>query len=309
MTSILSGIKGHRPDSIATLSRLYSTGPNPIVGAKLQNDVLVNVDLLIATLTGKGNGRATTFRILATMVQSLHKSPEVEGRLYAVVDRISTLLESVVQSSDESEGFLVLLGALLESGSEEMLTRLNKVLPKLTACACRLCDKEATVLFGLSVLSLFSESKSRMLLNPSSAIIRKACLQAFDHPIHYSTAAHVLALQNSSETPENWMTNWSSINVECVRLVQLLGIKVNIDKASMVKVLPMIPSNHKILKLHGIRKALATERALRGCCEALQEVITILPVLSNSHWSKSCCLKSNYDISLLLLNTVRRFCS
>ena len=62
------------------------------------------------------------------------------------------------------------------------------------------------------------------------------------------------------------------MTAECVRIVQLLGIKVNIDKVVMGKLIPMIPSNNKIIKLHGIRKALAVERALRGCSTTLIEV-------------------------------------
>ena len=272
MTSVLGEIKGNRADSVALLSRLYSKSSNLIVGAKLQNDILANVDLLVTSLTAKGNGRGASCRILASIVTSLHKSPEVEGRLHTVIDRLSALLESASTSHDESEAFIVLLEALFNSESEEIISRLNKIIPKLTACACRLCERENTMLFGFSALSVFAESRSRMLLNPSAGSIRKACLQSIDHPTNYSSAAHVLALQNSTETPENWMINWCSISAECVRVVQLLGVKINIDKAIMAKIIPMIPSNGKIMKLHGSRKALAVERALRGFCATLTEV-------------------------------------
>lgn len=274
MTSVLSEVKGNRADSIALLSRLYSKSSNVILGAKLHNDILANVDLLITSLTNKGTGRGTSCRILASIVTSLHKSPEVEGRLYTIIDRLSALLESVSTSRDESEAFILLLEALFDSGSEEVITRLNKIIPKLTACACRLCERESSMSYGFSALSVFAESRSRMLLNPSAGSIRKACLQAIDHPTNYSSAAHVLALQNSTETPENWMINWCNVSAECVRVVQLLGVRINIDKGIMSKVIPMIPTNTKILKLHGSRKALAIERALRGFCATLTEVST-----------------------------------
>lgn len=277
MTSILSELKGHQPDSIAILSRLFSKGTGTIFGAKLQNDIVKTVEQLITSLNNKGNGRGTTCRLLAMITISLHKSPEVESRLYSVVDRLSTLLESFSKSTEfpeESEGFLIFLDALVTCGSEEILSRFNKILPKLTACACRLCDKESTLIFGLSTLSIFAESRSRMLMCPSSASIRKACLQAIDHPTNYTLASHVLALQNSTETTENWMINWCNLSAETVRIVLLLGVKVSIDKATMSKVLPMIPSNSKILKLHGSRKALAIERAFRGCSATLCEVFS-----------------------------------
>lgn len=288
MTSILSELKGHQADSIAILSRLFSKGTGASFGTKLQNDIVKNVEQLVTSLNNKGNGRGTTCRALAMITISLHKSPEVESRLYTVVDRLSTLLESFSKSAefpDESEGFLILLDALVMCGSEEIQSRFNKILPKLTACACRLCDKEATLAFGLSTLSIFAESRSRMLMFPLSASIRKACLLAIDHPTNYTLASHVLALHNSTETTENWMINWSNLSAETVRIVLLLGVKVSIEKSTMSKVLPMIPSNSKILKLHGSRKALAIERAFRGCCASLCEVITLLCIFSGSMYT------------------------
>ena len=271
MTSILTALKGNRSDTIAILSRVYSKGLTPIASTNLQKDIIVNVEQLVASLTAKG-GRGATCRLLASMIVTLQKSPDVEGRLFPIVDRLPSILESVASSFEESEGFLTLLDALMFSGSEEMTSRIHKILPKLTACACRLCDKEATLSLGLSTLSIFLESRSRMLLNPSSTAIRKACLLSIDHHTYHPIAAHVFALQNSTETPENWMINWTNTTAECVRVVMLLGIKVNIDKNMMGKIFPMISSNSKILKLHGIRKALAVERALKGCCAALIEV-------------------------------------
>lgn len=271
MTSILSELKGQRSDSVAVLSRLFSKGIAPIVGTQLQSDINLNIEQLVTSLTRKG-GRGTTCNVLSTIVASLHKSPDVEGRLYPIIDRLPSLLESAAVLTDESDGFLVLLTSLMSSGSEELISRIHKILPKLTACACRLCDKEATLSFGLSTLTIFSESRSRMLLNPSVTSIRRVCLSAIDHPILYPISAHLLAIQNSTETPENWMLQWTNMTAECVRIVQLLGIKVNIDKVVMGKLIPMIPSNNKIIKLHGIRKALAVERALRGCSTTLIEV-------------------------------------
>lgn len=275
MVSILSELKGQKVDSIAVLSRLYSKGIAPISGTNLQNDINLNIEQLVTSLTTKG-GRGATCNVLSSVITSLHKSPEVEGRLYPIIDRLPSLLESVASSTVESNGFLLLLDSLMSAGSEEMLSRLNKILPKLTACACRLCDKEATLSFGLSTLTVFAASRSRMLLNPSATSIRRVCLSAIDHPLFYPISAHLLAMQNSTETPENWMLNWTSITLECVRIVMLLGIKVNVDKVVIGKVLPMIPSNSKMIKFHGIRKALAVERALRGCCTTLIEVRMIL---------------------------------
>ena len=281
MTSILSELKGQRSDSIAVISRLFSKGTAPIVGIHLQSDINLNIEQLVSSLTRRG-GRGATCNVLSSIVTSIHKSPDVEGRLYPIIDRLPSLLESVAGSTEESDGFLELLISLMSSESEELLSRIHKILPKLTACACRLCDKDATLSFGLSTLTIFSESRSRMLLNPSATSIRRVCLSAIDHPILYPISAHLLAIQNSTETPENWMLQWTNITAECVRIVQLLGIKVNIDKVVMGKLIPMIPSNSKIIKLHGIRKALAVERALRGCSTTLIEVCRSIHFISRT---------------------------
>ena len=160
MTSILTELKGNRSDTIAILSRVYSKGLTPIASTNLQKDIIVNVEQLVASLTAKG-GRGATCRLLASMITTLQKSPDVEGRLFPIVDRLPSILESVASSFEESEGFLTLLDALMFSGSEEMTSRIHKILPKLTACACRLCDKEATLSLGLSTLSIFLESRDR----------------------------------------------------------------------------------------------------------------------------------------------------
>jgi hypothetical protein len=99
------------------------------------------------------------------------------------------------------------------------------------------------------------------------------CLIAIDHPIYNRKAAHLLALQNSIETSENWSINFVSYTAESIRLIQLLGLKVNIDKSSMEKATILLPSNNKIVKLHGVRKALAVERAFSGFCLVIDEML------------------------------------
>lgn len=271
MTSILSELKGSRSDTIAILSRIFEKGSNQIVGSNLQNEIITTVEQLITSLNTKCNGRNTTCHVLSIILKSLHKLPELEGRFYTVVDRLPTILESVALSLEETDGFELLLNSILNS-TDEMITRMNKILPKIVSISCRLCEKENTLLFGLSVLISFAMSKSRMLLYPSASAVRRCCYQAIDHTIYYTHATHLLALQNSTETPENWMNNWSVLTVECVRIIQLLGIKINVDKSVTEKCVPLLQSNTRVLRLHGCRKALAVERALRGFCASLDKV-------------------------------------
>jgi hypothetical protein len=168
MTSILRELKGLKSDTVAVLSRIYTKGKPQSIGTNLQNDIVSTVENLITNLNNKGN-RGSTCHILASIVVSLSKTPEIEGRFYSIIDRLPSILESVSSSIEESDGFLNLLESLVQTNLEEIITRLSKILPKLINCACRLCDKEESLSFGLSVLSIFGESQLRMLLNPSSS--------------------------------------------------------------------------------------------------------------------------------------------
>jgi hypothetical protein len=162
MTSILSELKGLKSDTI------YTKGKPQNIGTNLHNDIVSTVENLITNLNNKGN-RGSSCHILASIVISLNKTPEIEGRFYSIIDRLPSILESVSSSSEESDGFLNLLESLVQTNLDEIITRLSKILPKLINCACRLCDKDESLSFGLSVLSIFGESQLRMLLNPSSS--------------------------------------------------------------------------------------------------------------------------------------------
>ena len=281
--SFLNELRGQRKDAVAVLSRLYAPkgGRNSGLSggtSTTTNDILSLTELLVSTLSTKGEiDRDVSCRTLTEIIGSLSRFREVEGRISTIIDRLPSLFESYGGSnhSQHEEGtmdaMLGLLEALLATDSDELVKKINKIVPKLTACAIRLSDKEMSAPLGLSVLQVLLESRSRTLMIPASNAIKKACLACW----HLTIAAETLALLFAIEPPETWQRHWATGVLTCVRLVQLLGLHMHSSRDNRGHgsdiALWIVPET--ISKLHGYRRALAVERAVGHCCGVVIQML------------------------------------
>ena len=276
--SFLNELRGQRKDAVAVLSRLYAPkgGRNGLGGTSTTNDILSLTELLVSTLSTKEEiDRDVSCRTLTEIVTSLPRFREVEGRISTIIDRLPALFESYGGSQNDGgkmDAILGLLESLLAADSEELLKKINKIVPKLTACAIRLSEKEVSAPLGLAVLQVLLESRSRTLMIPSSTAIKKACLACW----HHTVATETLALLFAIEPPEAWQRHWAAGVLTCVRLVQLLGLHMHGSRDNRgygSDIVLWIAPETTMNKLHGYRRALAVERAVGHCCGVLIQML------------------------------------
>ena len=277
MCSVLSDISDHWVDSAAVLSRVIVICESQSVRSQsLQTDVSSSVTNLISTLVNKkAMNRTMIYRLLVSILDYAHLFPGVESRIASIVEKVPYMIESLASNdvnTDEMKSFLCLLEVILNSKSDIIVTETTKVFLKIAASASRMCDKEITIEIGFSVLSILVSSPLGLMLQPSMNMIWKACLNGVCHPLHYVTASELLARIISSGNADIWMSLWNAILVECIRLMLLLGIPLNVDRSAIRTRVSMLPTDVQISRLHGVRKALLIERSFRGCTKLIQEV-------------------------------------
>ena len=163
-----------------------------------------------------------------------------------------------------------MLDALLGCDSDELVKKLHRVVPKLTACAVRTVEKEkdgggASV--GLACLLTLLESRARALLRPSAASVRRACLAALHRPL----AAEVAAALFGIEPPEQWGLCWAGAVASCAAFMQALGLYTHGGRGGAAA--PLVEVDASLLRLHGYQRALGAERAIEGCCRLLHHML------------------------------------
>lgn len=261
-------------------------------------DVVALMDVALDNVLTKKSNRADSLHLLA-MYSARHTYP----RLGALVDRLSTFMETSFVSDSERSSFLAILENLLGDYNTDIATQLPKILTRLMTVTCRTCLKETLVdvAFGFKVLRILGKSKARPIMVPHTKLVRQTCLSFLnsvneDSLVLAPLVAETYALYSSMETAEMWTTNWNEVVQECSALLGSLGVGVSKSSTAFSKkqqqqkekngnkmnkngdetagTLMLLQESH-LQKLRGSAKANKGRQLFRGLTAILMELLNV----------------------------------
>jgi hypothetical protein len=151
---------------------------------------------------------------------------ESDGLICGFLERLSSHIETL-QSLEESKAFNKLLVCILESSSEEIQMRIEKLLTKFLASGIRLCQDKTTHMYGIGLLQSLVAAKANAIPPSTIISIKSLCLDSIHDPMVQRDLAKLLATSLSSSTAEVWTITWGSMLSECVYYLTAMGIERN----------------------------------------------------------------------------------
>ena len=227
--------------------------------------------------------RAVGYHLLSMIISYGIK----DGRVGALFDRLSSLIMSVA-SREEADALLHLVATVLDVGTDDMMTYVNKSMTKIVNSACRVAArKDEFSAHALALLQLVAQSRSRSQLHSSTSAIKQNCAELIEEPAFGAPAATLLASLAAMESPISWAATWVALSAECADLLQnKLGIYISADKSissppssssssSSSSSAAAAAAGRLPLAVSGFRKALAVESAFRGKCLVMAQMLSI----------------------------------
>lgn len=234
MDTVFSGILTSSDEDCASLlSRLF-------IGSQFSSDSSMDIDFhnifdsILSNALNKENkhNRTLLYRTIEQIIQS-PKGNDIGKRLSHFIDRLPSLIESSTEAVELNSLCNLITSMVTHSNEEsiaEMMTSIQRVVPKLTFTLCRLCSQEMFSRASLGLLETLLSSSYRNLLVQNIVTVRDTSFIHLNNPILRNQAANVLSLSYMLDSPESWQSSWIEHNENLIKLVQSISIKVSAAK-------------------------------------------------------------------------------
>ena len=186
------------------------------------------IDILFDTQYTKNHQKRIELYIFLSDVLLSKKSIDVTKRINQLIDRFSSLLESI-QTDIEGKAYNQLLETILHINLDESNQLLTRVIPKLVSCACRITKQSHLTITALETIEILLNSELRHILTSNLNVIREIAMLHLESNETTDISISIISLTFSFENNENWIKYWKLYIFECINLMNNLGFAIPIN--------------------------------------------------------------------------------